>query len=178
MRVRRQDKEVPELAAVLDVLARGEVARIAMVTEDGPYVVPVSYAVLPAGDGEPLRIAVHGAQEGRKIEALRRDPRVCVEVTVDVAKLPAARACDVTFRYRSVIAFGRAVFLEEPAARARALAAIVDRYAPLPRIRSGGQAGTLPIDEAKARKIAILEIRLDSATCKVSPPPRATGKGA
>ena len=168
MRVRRQDKEVPELAAVIDVLARGEVARIAMVTEDGPYVVPVSYAVLPAGDGEPLRIVVHGAREGRKVEALRRDPRVCVEVTVDVATVQAVRACDVTVRFRSVIAFGRAAFLEERAARARALAAIAERYAP----------GRPPIDEAEARKIAILEIRIDSATCKVSPAPRAARSGA
>ncbi len=165
MRVRRRDKEVRDLAAVLDVLARGEVARIAMVDADGPYVVPVSYAALPPGDGEPLRIVVHGAREGRKIDALRRDPRVCVEVTVDAAVIPAVRACDVTVRYRSVIAFGLAAFLEEPAARARALAAIAARYAP----------GAPPIDEGEARKIAILEIRIDAATCKVSPPPRKPG---
>ena len=169
MRVRRRDKEVVDPAAVLDVLARGEVARVAMIDVDGgPYVVPLSYAALPPADGEPLRIVVHGAREGRKIDALRRDPRVCVEVTVDRAPLPAVRACDVSVRFRSVIAFGRAAFLEEPAARARALAAIAARYAP----------GSPPIDEGEARKVAILEIRIDSATCKVSPPPRGDGGGA
>lgn len=163
MRVRRRDKEVPDLAAVLDVLARGEVARLAMVDADGgPYVVPVSYAALPPGGGEPLRLFVHGAREGRKIEALRRDPRVCVEVTVDAVAVPAVRACDVTVRYRSVIAFGRAAFLEEREPRARALAAIAARYAP----------GAPPIDEGEARKVAVIEIRVDAATCKVSPPPR------
>ncbi len=165
MRVRRRDKEIQDLAGVLDVLARGEVARMAMVTEDGPYVVPVSYAVLPAGEGEPLRLVVHGAREGRKVEALRRDPRVCVEVSVDVATIPAVRACDVTVRYRSVIAFGRAAFLEERGARARALAAIAERYAP----------GSPPIDEAETRRIAILEIRIEAATCKASPPPGRSG---
>jgi nitroimidazol reductase NimA-like FMN-containing flavoprotein (pyridoxamine 5'-phosphate oxidase superfamily) len=169
MRVRRRDKEVRDLAAVLDVLARGEVARLAMVDADGgPYVVPVSYAALPPADGEPLRIVVHGAREGRKIAALRKDPRVCVEVTVDVAAVPAVRACDVSVRFRSVIAFGRAAFLEERAARARALAAIAERYAP----------GAPPIDEGEARKVAILEIRIEEATCKVSPPPRGSGPPA
>ncbi len=168
MRVRRRDKEVQDLAAVKDVLARGEVARIAMVTPEGPYVVPVSSAVLPEGDGEPLRLVVHGAREGRKIAALRRDPRVCVEVTVDVATLSAVRACDVTVRYRSVIAFGRVAFLEDRAARARALAAIAERYNP----------GSPPIDEGEARKVAILEIRIESATCKVSPPARTGGSMA
>jgi nitroimidazol reductase NimA-like FMN-containing flavoprotein (pyridoxamine 5'-phosphate oxidase superfamily) len=166
VRVRRRDKEVQDPAAVLDVLRRGEVARIAMVDADGgPYVVPVSYAVLPPEPGEPLRIVVHGAREGRKVDALRRDPRVCVEVTVDVAVVPAVRACDVSTRFRSVIAFGRVAFLEERAARARALAAIAERYNP----------GSPPIDEGEARKVAILEIRIDAATCKVSPPPRGAG---
>ncbi len=169
MRVRRRDKEVRDPAAVLDVLGRGEVARIAMVDADGgPYVVPLSYALLPPEPGEPLRIVVHGAREGRKIDALRKDPRVCVEVSVDVATIPAVRACDVSVRYRSVVAFGRAAFLEDRASRARALAAIAARYAP----------GAPPVDEAEARKIAILEIRIDAATCKVSPPPRAGGSGA
>jgi nitroimidazol reductase NimA-like FMN-containing flavoprotein (pyridoxamine 5'-phosphate oxidase superfamily) len=163
VRVRRRDKEVQDPAAVLDVLARGEVARIAMIDADGgPYLVPVSYAVLPAEPGEPLRIVVHGAREGRKIDALRRDPRVCVEVTVDAATLPAARACDVSVRFRSVIAFGRAALVEDRAGRARAFAAIAARYAP----------GAPPVDEGEARKVAILEIRIASATCKVSPPPR------
>lgn len=163
MGVRRRDKEVPDLAAVLDVLARGEVARIGMIDADGgPYVVPVSYAVLPPEGGEPLRLVVHGAREGRKVAALRRDPRVCVEVAVDVATIPAVRACDVSVRFRSVIAFGTAVFLEERAARARALAAIAARYAP----------GAPPIDEGEARKVAVIELRIDAATCKVSPAPR------
>jgi nitroimidazol reductase NimA-like FMN-containing flavoprotein (pyridoxamine 5'-phosphate oxidase superfamily) len=163
MRVRRKDKEVVDPAAVRDVLARGEVARLAMISEGGPYVVPVSYALLPAEPGEPLRLAVHGAREGRKMDALRKDPRVCVEVTVGAETVPAVRACDVTVRYRSVVAFGRARILEEPAARMRALAAIAERYAP----------GAPPVDEGEARKIAILEIRIDEATCKQSPPPRA-----
>ncbi len=164
MRVRRRDKEVRDPAAVLDVLARGDVARLAMVDEGGPYLVPVSYALLPPEPGEPLRLVVHGARGGRKMDALRRDPRVCVEVTVDAAVVPAVRACDVTVRFRSVIAFGRVAFLEDRAARARALAAIAERYNP----------GSPPIDEGEARKIAILEVRIESATCKVSPPPRAS----
>ncbi len=169
MRVRRRDKEIQDPAAVLDVLRRGEVARIAMVDAGGgPYVVPVSYALLPPEAGEPLRIVVHGAREGRKIDALRKDPRVCVEVTVDAATIPAARACDVTVRFRSVIAFGRAAFLEDREGRARALAAIAERYAP----------GAPPVDEGEARKVAIVEIRIEAATCKVSPPPRPAGSRA
>ena len=54
LRVRRRDKEVVDPAAVLDVLARGEVARVAMIDVDGgPYVVPLSYAALPPADGSP-----------------------------------------------------------------------------------------------------------------------------
>jgi len=160
--VRRREKEVPELEAVLGVLARGEVLRLAMIAEDGaPYLVPISFAAVPPSDGEPLRILLHSAPEGRKIAALRRDPRVCFEVTVDAALVPAAKACDFTVRFRSVVGSGRASFLSDPAAKARALSVLASRYARAPATVSAGEA----------QGIEVLEVRVDEVTCKVSPAP-------
>jgi nitroimidazol reductase NimA-like FMN-containing flavoprotein (pyridoxamine 5'-phosphate oxidase superfamily) len=50
--LRRREKEVTDRAATLDVLARGEVLRLAMIAADGgPYVVPLSFVAVP-GPGE------------------------------------------------------------------------------------------------------------------------------
>jgi nitroimidazol reductase NimA-like FMN-containing flavoprotein (pyridoxamine 5'-phosphate oxidase superfamily) len=162
--MRRRDKELTDPEAILDVLARGEVLRLAMIAEDGaPYVVPLSYVARPGSWGSPvagLRLWVHSAREGKKIAALRRDPRVCFEVTVDVAVVPAERACDVSVRFRSVIGTGRAAFLVDPGAKRRALAAIGERYAP-----------GAPVSEAEAARVAVIEIAVDSLSCKASPAP-------
>ena len=153
--MRRQDKEIRDPALLHQILGDAVVCRVAMCDGDRPYVIPLSFVL----DGDALFI--HSAAHGRKLAILARNPRVCFEVTVDVAVVPAARACDVTLRYRSVIGEGRAAFLEDPAAKVRALEAIAARYA----------AGA-PVSAAEAARVAIVEIAVDSLSCKASPPPR------
>ena len=163
--MRRRDKEVLDPAIALDVLARGEVLRLAMIAAGAPYVVPLSYAAVPGPPGSPLaglRLYVHSAPEGKKVAALRADPRVSFEVTVDVAVVRASRACDFGLRFRSVVGEGRARFLDDAPGKARALSLIASRY---------GAAG--PIGEADAARVLVVEIAVDAVSCKVSPPPRA-----
>jgi nitroimidazol reductase NimA-like FMN-containing flavoprotein (pyridoxamine 5'-phosphate oxidase superfamily) len=57
-----------------DVLDRGRVAHIAQVDRGEPYVTPMSYVMI-RGD------FCFRSGSGRRLEALRRDPRVCVEVS-------------------------------------------------------------------------------------------------
>jgi nitroimidazol reductase NimA-like FMN-containing flavoprotein (pyridoxamine 5'-phosphate oxidase superfamily) len=162
--VRRREKELTDPEAILDVLARGEVLRLAMIAEDGsPYLVPLSYVAVPARPGEldGLRLLVHSAAEGKKIAALRRDPRVCFEVTVDVALVPAERACEVGVRFRSVIGTGRAGFLADAGEKLRALVALAARHAP-----------GAPVRPSEAERVAVIEIAVESLSCKASPPPR------
>lgn len=55
------------------ILARQRVGRLACAVDDHPYIVPITYAY----DGEFFY--GYGAP-GRKIEVMRRQPRVCFEV--------------------------------------------------------------------------------------------------
>jgi nitroimidazol reductase NimA-like FMN-containing flavoprotein (pyridoxamine 5'-phosphate oxidase superfamily) len=161
--VRRREKEVRDLSVALDVLEAGEVARVAMIDAGGaPYVVPLSFAVLPPADGAPLRLLLHAAHEGRKIDALRNDPRVCVEVTAEAAVVPAEKVCDVGVAFRTVIADGRARFVTDPAEKARALSVLGSRYARRPAT----------VAPEQSRSVTVIEISVDSWSCKVSPAPR------
>jgi uncharacterized protein len=162
--VRRRDKEITDPRAILDVLLRGDVLRLAMIDEHGaPYLVPLSYVARPGEPASPLSgltLLLHSALEGKKIAALRRDPRVCFEVAVDVAIVPAAQARNATMRFRSVIGTGRASFLADPGARLRALQAIADRYVP-----------GAPVGADDADRVAIIEVAVESLSCKASPAP-------
>lgn len=160
--MRRREKEVTDPGAILDVLARGEVLHLAMIAEDGaPYVAPLSYAAVPPAEREPLRILLHSAHEGRKIEALRRDPRVSFAVCVDVALVRAEKACDFGMRFRSVIGSGSARFVDDPAEKSRALSLLAARYGAAPAA----------VSDAEARTVAVIEIRVAAVSCKVSPAP-------
>ncbi len=161
--MRRRDKLVTDPAAVLDVLARGEVLHLAMIAAGAPYVVPLSFAAVPGPEGAPLeglRLLLHGAREGKKIDALRADPRVCFAVSVDVAVRPSARACDFSVGYRSVIGDGRARFVEDLAEKARMLSVVSARYG----------APATPLGAAEAGRVAVMEIAVEAISCKRSPP--------
>lgn len=121
--MRRADREITDLEAILDVIRASQVCRVAMCCEDGPYIVPMCFGI---GEG---CIYLHSAGEGRKLEVLRSDPRVCVEFEANVELLPSGNPCAIGFRYRSALVFGEAEFVTDCAEKQRGLDAIVAQYA-------------------------------------------------
>ena len=93
------------------VLEEGYVAHIGLISDGVPYVTPMSYVVV--GDDVCFRTG-----PGRRVDALRADPRCCVEVTI-------LRESDT---WESVLFWGAARFIEEPGARADVVAAILRKY--------------------------------------------------
>jgi uncharacterized protein len=122
--MRREEKEIHDPAEIEAVLAEARVCRIAMCDGGRPYVVPLCFGYRSGA------FYVHSAAEGRKIDILKKNPEVCVEVEAGVAPVPGRRACDWGMRFRSVIAFGRVSFLEDDAARREGLDIIMAHYAP------------------------------------------------
>jgi nitroimidazol reductase NimA-like FMN-containing flavoprotein (pyridoxamine 5'-phosphate oxidase superfamily) len=65
-------KELSRVEA-LELLSRERIARLGCIAQEFPYVVPVNYIF----DGES--VYVHSLP-GRKVDAMRADPRVCLQV--------------------------------------------------------------------------------------------------
>lgn len=118
MRRKKQQLGRGECEAVLD---RGT-AGVLAVTGDGgyPYPVPLSYV----RDGD--RLYFHSAPAGHKIDAIERDGRAAFCV-IDQDQVVADK---YTTYFRSVMAFGTARILEDPAERRRALDLLAAKYAP------------------------------------------------
>ena len=149
--MRRKDKHITDTDAIRGILRKARVCRLAMVDGDSPYVVPLSFGF---HDGT---LYFHTALKGKKIDLLRKNPRVCFEVDTVVETVEAEAPCEWTFRYQSVIGFGRARFLEDPEEKRRGLEVIFRHYA--------GRAETFSDEKIRATEI----IRVDIETM--------TGKG-
>src|SRR5665647_3093625 len=102
-------------------LGTAEVLRLGMTDADGPYVVPVNFGY---ADG---RIYVHGPGEGRRLEAIARDPRVCFEAD-ECEIVRADKPCGFTARFRSVIGYGSARVLVPVAEKRAGLDVIMRHY--------------------------------------------------
>jgi uncharacterized protein len=120
--MRRNDREITDRVEIDAILARGKVMRIALVDGDTPFLVPVFYCY------ESGALYFHSAQSGSKISILRRNPKVCFEVSLDHGVIEDQEACDFEARHRTVIGLGHAVFVTDDAAKTAALDRIVARF--------------------------------------------------
>ncbi|MEW5911726.1 MAG: pyridoxamine 5'-phosphate oxidase family protein [Thermodesulfobacteriota bacterium] len=151
--MRKPQKQLRQPAELEDILRRGEVLRLAMSRYDQPYLVPLNY-VFHQG-----RIYMHTGHQGYKHWYLEANPRVCFEVTVDAAPVPAPLPCKWDYRYRSIIGFGRVSVVHDEAERLEGLGALTRRF-------MGPEAPEMA-EEALGRA-CVLRLDIESMTGKVN----------
>ncbi len=109
--MRRKRQQLPE-SEVIEILERNADGVLSLLGDNGyPYGVPVNY-VYHEG-----KIYFHAAVSGHKKDAMENYEKVCFTVVDMNEVLPAERAT----RYRSVIAFGRARFIDDPEEKKQSL---------------------------------------------------------
>ena len=117
----RRSKQVMSFEDSEAVLERNTAGVLAVSGDDGyPYAVPLSYVYT---DG---KIYFHCAKQGHKLDAIAR----CEKVSFCVIDQDQVVPEEFTTYFRSVIAFGKARVLEEPAEKRAALEALGKRYSP------------------------------------------------
>lgn len=150
--MRRKEKEIRERTSLDAILERAIVCRVALCEEGNPYVVPLLFGY----DGRALYL--HSAGEGKKVDSLRQNPRVCFEVDVDQVIVPDENPCEWSLKYRSVIGFGKAAFVETPEEKADGLDLILHHY--------GGSSCGYPA--AALERTAVIRVEIESMTGKES----------
>ena len=141
-----QDKDVIE-----SIIRKARFCRIGLCDDGQPYVVPVCFGY----QGNTLYF--HCAKEGRKIDILRKNNAVCFEIAVDCELTGAEQACQWGVKYRSVIGFGKAAFVEDTEGKRKALDIIMKQYSD----------GAYEYPEATLERARIVRIEIESATAKV-----------
>ncbi len=150
--MRRRECEVTDTAVIRRILGRAALCRVAMVDEDEPYLVPMNCG----WDGEHLLL--HTANQGRKIDILRANPHVCVEVDEDIQMVTGPTGEECSANYVTVIGTGTVSFVLDPLAKSRDLNAIIRQCHP-------GASEEVFDDEALS-SVAVLEVQFDHLTCK------------
>jgi len=108
-----------------DIIKRCQVCNMAMADEDGnPYVLPFNFAYV---DGV---LYLHSAPEGRKIDILNKNPRVCISFSTDyqLYHQNESVACSYSMKYRSVLVYGNVEFIEDLDSKKDVLNKIMKHY--------------------------------------------------
>jgi nitroimidazol reductase NimA-like FMN-containing flavoprotein (pyridoxamine 5'-phosphate oxidase superfamily) len=126
--VRRKDREITDWAEMIGVLEKCDVCRLGLVDEGGPYIVPLNFGY--EYDAGVLTLYFHGAREGRKLAAIRRQAAVCFEADCSHRLAAGDRACAFTMEYESVMGRGTAEMVSDEGEKERGLQLIMRHYAP------------------------------------------------
>jgi nitroimidazol reductase NimA-like FMN-containing flavoprotein (pyridoxamine 5'-phosphate oxidase superfamily) len=120
--MRRSEEEITDRTEIDAIIRQCWVCRLGLSDGEEPYIVPLCFGY----DGEALYF--HSAPEGRKIDVLRKNNRVCFEFDIPGEMKEAEQGCKWGIKYRSVIGFGTAEIVDVQEAKQRALEILMAQY--------------------------------------------------
>jgi len=126
--MRRSDREVKDRKGIEEIIQKCKTCHVAMYDGAFPYIVPLSFGYRFL-DEDTLELYFHSAHSGKKIEILRRNNKVCFEVSDEGENINTENPCNMGYYYSSVIGFGEAEFITDVAAKCDNLSAIVSHQA-------------------------------------------------
>ena len=151
--MRRKEREIKDKAEIERIIQKAIVCRVALSDGDSPYVVPVCFGF------KDDAIYFHSAQEGKKIEILRKNNKVCFEVDIDTKVIEGEKGCEWGIQYASVIGYGTASFVEDIEEKRKALHILLGHYSDK----------SYEFAEPSVSEVAIIKIRVESMTGKKTP---------
>jgi nitroimidazol reductase NimA-like FMN-containing flavoprotein (pyridoxamine 5'-phosphate oxidase superfamily) len=151
--MRKARQEIKDPTILEEILSGAILCRVAMMDGDLPYLIPFNYGYR---DGA---LYIHSALEGKKIDLLRKDKRVCFEVedTMEITK--GDKACDWSTRYRSVVGYGTVEILSDDESKQQGLEVIMAQH---------GAPELLEFNQRNLDRMVILKLTITSMTGKQS----------
>ena len=107
--MRSKDREVTDIQELLSIVEECRICHVGLLDDKGVYVVPLNYGFEYVN--KQLILYFHSAQVGRKIDAIIKNPNVCVEMDCDHRLIEGEKACDFSFGFKSIIGNGVATIL-------------------------------------------------------------------
>ncbi len=149
--MRKSEREIKDSEEMEAIIQQAQICRIGLSEKDVPYIVPMNFGY----QGNCLYF--HCATEGKKLDILRQNSKVCFEMDIDHQVVKAAGSpCGWSAKYRSVIGFGKAFVIEDFQEKSAALNSITQHY--------GGD--WYDFSEKELERVGIIKIEIHSMTGK------------
>ena len=165
--MRRADREVRSFEAIIDILRNCTEVRVAYQDAQGLTIVPVNFAFVYNNDDSShnLRLLMHSATQGRKIEAIHASGNalpVAFEMDCDSLIYTGRTPCATSTAYRSIIGTGVASLLNDEHEKIDALKLLMKQRTDMHNIE------LLP---RQVSKVAVWQIISTEFTAKAHPLP-------
>jgi hypothetical protein len=123
--MKRNDREITEIQEIEKIIRKADVCRIAFANDNIPYIVTMNFGY--AG-GNDRTLFFHCANEGRKLEMIRKNNLVCFEMDTDHNLYTGEKGCDWGMKYKSVVGYGNISIVGDFEIRKAGLDCIMKHY--------------------------------------------------
>lgn len=156
--MRRKDREVTDLNAIVDIINECNIIRIGLSDGDYPYIVPVNFAYTV--EGKEICFYIHGAMAGKKYEMLKKNPYCSFEMDIPLEMDCIVEAGDVTMRYKSVMGKCKAEFLQDEEKQMAIDDIIMARYE---------ETKNFKYNKDTVKRTAVVKLTVTDISAKVNP---------
>jgi nitroimidazol reductase NimA-like FMN-containing flavoprotein (pyridoxamine 5'-phosphate oxidase superfamily) len=122
--MRRSMLECNDEAKISSFLSSALTGYLGLADDNEPYVVPLNFVWWNGA------IYVHGAEEGRKMEMLKKNSRVCFTVSENFGTMVHPVPAKTDTGYMSVMLFGEASIVHDLDEATEAMQQLLDKYVP------------------------------------------------
>lgn len=153
--MRRTDREITDETEIDKVISACEVCRLGFYDGGEVYIVPLNFGFARA-DGKRT-LYFHGANEGRKVDLIKRSPTVGFEADAGFSVIRGETACAHSAAYKSVIGAGIVREITDRDEKIFALTALMNKNA-------GQREWTF--DENALNRTFVFKLEIKTISCK------------
>jgi nitroimidazol reductase NimA-like FMN-containing flavoprotein (pyridoxamine 5'-phosphate oxidase superfamily) len=134
------------------IIRQCKTCHLALSDENIPYVVPMNFAL----DGN--WVILHSAQEGRKWETMRKNPKACITWTLgeELAWQDVEVGCSYRVKSKTVLVEGTVEFVDDFEEKVRCLNLLMAQYS----------SREFKFNAPSVKNVGVLKVRIEKITAK------------
>lgn len=153
--MRRSDREVTDINSILEIVGRAKILHLGLFDKGFPYIVPMHFGY-EFSEGR-FGFFLHSAKEGHKLDLIKDNPNVCIELECDVNLISGGEVpCKYGSEYASVIGRGYATLVEDEEEKTKGL-----------KLLMKNQTGRcFEIDSKMAESVEVIKVVISDLSAK------------
>ena len=152
--MRKINRLVSDKNELIEIMGRCDVCRIGFFDGEFPYIVPMNFG-FDYSDG--LTLYFHCAPEGRKLDIIRENNKVCFEMDCSHQLKTGELACQYSMNYECIIGEGEIFIVEDKEEKINGLHLLMKQY---------GRTADLHYDDKVLSRTVVLKINATDFTGK------------
>ena len=153
--MRKVNQEIKDKATLEEILATSEICRLGFTDKNRPYILPFNYGY------QDNCLYIHCANEGKKIDLIKQNNYVCIEIEQSAKIEKYEKACKWTTTYRSLIGYGFVKIITDDEQKRKGLDVIMKH-------NGANESHDLNYDNNNIASMSILKVEITEITGKQS----------